>query len=361
MIAKEEIGKKTIVQVPDGKVQSDIQKSSLQTLAAKLPPTDPAPVSFKVLLEKNLFEDAMLLYMDAEESDLAGYMAMVINYFQARIKTSSNESIGEMLQFIEIEPESRKVQYLLVSLYIQKKEYLKAIDQIIILKENYTDESDEKKLNTLLKSSADSYIETLQQHKNFAELIPFLEQMMGYDLFKTYYALGLAKLYFDLQKYDESRTLLLEVKEDETYGRQAQNLLDKIGKLEEVAKEYDHKIPLQRRGEHFSVQVTIDGATSLNLLLDTGATYTLVTEGKLFSPAILKRNLKLRTAGGEITADLCRMETFALQDIELHHFKIMVAPFEHKGIDGLLGMNFFKKFKFYIDQKEMILYLSEKK
>lgn len=118
---------------------------------------------------------------------------------------------------------------------------------------------------------------------------------------------------------------------------------------------------MQRRGEHFSVQVTVNGADTLTLMLDTGATYTLVSKGKLFSPTLLRRDLKLRTAGGEISADLCRTETFTLQDIELHHFKIMVAPFDHKGIDGLLGMNFFKKFKFFIDQKEMILYLSEKK
>ena len=302
----------------------------------------------------------MLRYMDAEESAIAGYKAIVIHYFNAKADTSPDEGIREMLQFMDIEPECREVQYLLANLYVRKKAYLKAIDQVIMLKENYADESDEKRVDALLKSVADSYVEILQKRKNFDELIPFLEQMMEYDLFKTYYSLELGKLYFGLQKYGESRTLLLEVKEDTNYGKQAQNLLEEIGKLEEAAREYDHKIPLHRRGEHFSVQVTVDGAVTLNLLLDTGATYTLVSKGKLFSPAVLRRDLKLRTAGGEITADLCRTETFTLQDIELHHFKIMVAPFEHKGIDGLLGMNFFKKFKFFVDQKEMILYLSEK-
>lgn len=361
MIIEEEPKNKTEVQVPDRKVQSGIPKPSPQPPAPKLPPSDQIPISFKALLEKNLFEDAMLFYMDAEESDMVEYKAIVTNYFHTRINSSPDESIGEMLQFMEIEPESRVVQYLLLNLYVQKKEYLKAMDQIIILKENYINDSDEKKLDVLLKTTSDSYIETLKKYKNFDELIPFLEQMMGYDLSKTYYALELAKLYFDLQKYDESRILLFEAKEDVTYGKQAQNLLGKIEKLEEVAREYDHKIPLQKRGEHFSVRVTVDDTVTLNLLLDTGATYTLVAEGKLFSPTVLRKNMKLRTAGGEITADLCRVETFSLQDIELQQFKIMVAPFEHEGIDGLLGMNFFKKFKFYIDQKEMMLYLSEKK
>lgn len=351
-MAEEEPREKPTAQTPDRKVQSDI---------SKIIPQPPEPIGFKALLEKNLFEDAMLLYMDAEEDDITDYKVIAINYFSAKANSLPDESIREMLQFMDIEPESRDVQYLLVNLYTRKKEYPKAIDQINMLKENYSNENDEKKLDVLLKSVADSYVQTLQKHKNFDELIPFLDQMMGHDLFKTYYSLELAKLYFELQKYDESRMLLLEAKEDATYGKQAQNLLEKIEKLEEVAREYDHKIPLQRRGEHFSVQVTVDGAVSLNLLLDTGATYTLIAVGKLFSPTVLRRDLKLRTAGGEVTADLCRTETFALQDIELYHFKIMVAPFEHDGIDGLLGMNFLKRFKFFVDQKEMILYLSEKK
>ncbi len=361
MAVEEEPQEKPTVQTPDRKMQYNISKITPQPPVSKPPLSDPAPISFKALLEKNLFEDAMLLYMDAEEGDIADYKAIVINYFSAKANSLPDESIREMLQFMDIEPECREVQYLLVDLYTRKKEYLKAIDQINMLKENYSNESDEKKLDALLKSVADSHVATLQKHKNFDELIPFLDQMMGYNLFKTYYSLELAKLYFELQKYDESRTLLLEIKEDATYDKQAQNILEKIEKLEEVAKEYDHKIPLQRRGEHFSVQVTIDGAVSLNLLLDTGATYTLIAEGKLFSPTILRRDLKLRTAGGEITADLCRTEIFSLQNIELHHFKIMVAPFEHSGIDGLLGMNFLKRFKFFVDQKEAILYLSEKK
>ncbi len=60
------------------------------------------------------------------------------------------------------------------------------------------------------------------------------------------------------------------------------------------------------------------------------------------------------------TGDLCQVNTFSVQDIELKNFKIMISPFEHQNVDGLLGMNFFKRFKFFLNQKEAVLYLSEK-
>jgi len=195
---------------------------------------------------------------------------------------------------------------------------------------------------------------------DFSILASFLDRMIEYGLSGNYYAFELAKLDFDLQKYSESRMLLLQLKEDSVYGRKAQNLLEKIEKAEEIAREYEYKIPLQRRGRHFSVKVTVNGAITLNLLLDTGATYTMISAGKIPSLSIVKREVKLGTAGGTIVADLCLANTFSLDGIALQNFKIMVAPFEQKGVDGLLGMNFFQKFKFFIDQKASLLYLSSK-
>ena len=340
-------------------------RNSSRTVSISTPVPAPSPVKkmlslFGTKLEKDQFDEAMELYMDADEKDISAYQKVLIDHFNAEIKTSPDRSAEEILQYLDVEPDSREVQYLLVHLYMQEKTYPKAIDLIIAMKENYLNEADDKKLDTLLKISAESYIGTMKKRKDFAVLTAFLEQMMAYGFSVNYYAFELAKLDFDLQKYNESRTLLLQLKEDAVYDRKSQNLLDKIEKLEEAAQEYEYKIPLQRRGRHFSVEVTVNGAITLHLLLDTGATYTMVSAGKIPSLSILKREVKLGTAGGNISADLCLANTFSLGDIELQNFRIMVAPFEQKGVDGLLGMNFFQKFKFFIDQKASLLYLSTK-
>ena len=302
----------------------------------------------------------MAIYMDADEDGIAEYKIILMKYFNEVGEHTHDKRIDELLQYIDIEPEFREARYLLINLYMKKKEYLKAIDQIKILKEDYVNENEDEKLDSLLKTAADSYINKLHKSKSYDELIGFLQGIIESELYRSYYSMELARVYFELQKYEESRDMLYDLENDKTYGNQANNILEKINKLEAEAKEYEYKIPLQRRGGHFVVQATLNDSYTLNLLLDTGATYTLVSKGKLFSPLVLKSNITLRTAGGEIDAQLCRINSFALDGIELSNFEVMSAQFSQKGIDGLLGMNFFKKFKFFIDQKNALLYLSKK-
>jgi len=147
--------------------------------------------------------------------------------------------------------------------------------------------------------------------------------------------------------------------EDNNYQEKSQILLNLIKKVMERNNEYTHKIPLKKLGEHFAVEVSINNQ-SITLLLDTGATLTLIDKNKLDSTLnTIKENIILSTAGGRISAKLKEAEQFSLGDVELEKFQLVVTNFKQNGADGLLGMNFFKKFKFKIDQEEAILYLSE--
>ncbi|HIM93522.1 MAG TPA: hypothetical protein EYM49_00610, partial [Campylobacterales bacterium] len=69
------------------------------------------------------------------------------------------------------------------------------------------------------------------------------------------------------------------------------------------------------------------------------------------------REILLGTAGGDIVGELYLAHSLIIQDIELTDFKITVSPFTHSSADGLLGMNFFEKFDFKIDQEKAMLYL----
>jgi len=147
--------------------------------------------------------------------------------------------------------------------------------------------------------------------------------------------------------------------EDNNYQEKSQILLNLIKKVMARNNEYTHEIPLKKLGEHFAVEVNINNQ-SITLLLDTGATLTLVDKSKLDSTLkTIQENILLSTAGGRISAKLKEVEQFTLGDVELENFQLVVTNFKQNGADGLLGMNFFKKFKFKIDQKEAILYLSE--
>jgi clan AA aspartic protease (TIGR02281 family) len=148
--------------------------------------------------------------------------------------------------------------------------------------------------------------------------------------------------------------------EDNDYAEKAKILLNLIKKRINTKEEYRHQLPLKKIGEHFIIEVSINNEP-LSLLLDTGATLTMINEEKLSSElTLIKENIVLNTAGGEINAKLQEATTFSIGEIKLENFQIVSSTFEQKDADGLLGMNFFKKFKFKIDQEKAILFLSEK-
>ncbi len=55
------------------------------------------------------------------------------------------------------------------------------------------------------------------------------------------------------------------------------------------------------------------------------------------------------------------MNIILVRYLELKEFEFVTTPFKQRSADGLLGMNFFKRFKFKIDQEEGVLYLKKKK
>lgn len=148
--------------------------------------------------------------------------------------------------------------------------------------------------------------------------------------------------------------------EDDNYLEKAKILLNLLKEKMQKSDEYGHHIPLKKVGDHFTINVHINNEP-ITLLLDTGATLTMINTQKLTSPLkIINENIILNTAGGKINATLQEADLFSIGNIKLQNFQIVSSSFEQKNADGLLGMNFFKKFEFKIDQEKHLLYLSKK-
>lgn len=317
-------------------------------------PSDP----FFEYLTQNQFSDAMALYLDAPNKKLTSYRVTLLDYFKTKANKSPNEGITNMLEFIELEPKHKEVSLVLINTYENLNQYQKAIEQIIKLLETASASEIETVQSKLVKTSQ-SYLDELNNSQNFENLVSFLQERIELGIKTPFYTYALAEYYVKSQQYDRATTLLKEIEYDYDYGEKAKDLLNLINQKTTQNKEYNHEISLQRVGEHFTVEVNID-SSPLTLLLDTGATLTMVNEAKLSSLHIVNEHIVLNTAGGEINAQLQEANSFSVGDIELENFQIVSSSFEQEKADGLLGMNFFKKFKFKIDQEQSILYLSEK-
>ena len=300
--------KKTPLSAPK---EQNLSQQKIQKTVKKKEKVD----HFYKLLNRGLFSDAMALYLEAPEKKVTLYRLKLLEYFQNKSKTDTPLAITQMHEFIDLEPEHEEIAQLLVK--------------------------------------------TLSSSKNYHELVTFLEEQIARSSSPAFYTYRLAEYYVEVQNYIKAIELLKEIEFNEDFGEKAKALLEQINKKIEEAKEYAYTIPLKKSGEHFTVDVTVND-TPLTLLLDTGATLTMINEDKLPSLTVVQENIALQTAGGEINAQLQEAEKLSVGELELQRFQLVSSSFQQKNADGLLGMNFFKQFKFKIDQENEVLYLSRK-
>jgi predicted aspartyl protease len=318
------------------------------------------PVTFRSLLNNNLFSDAMAFYLKAEDSDRINYKRNLDSFFQDKIFINSREAILQLKEYLTIEPNNLKTKLQLVEAYQIIEDNNRAIELLIkLLNESHSVIEQEQFHKEIIKTSKIHIDKLIKDEKN-EQLVAFLEKYMEYEFNTTFYTFSLAKHYLRTKEYPLATKLLKEIEFDEEYGEKAKTILKQIEQKKNSQEEYTHKFPLIKEGEHFLIEVNID-EVPLKLLLDTGASYTLIDEGKLSSLTIIEEEVTLQTPAGNIISKIEEVQNFKIKDLELKEFKVVTTPFKQKNADGLLGMNFFKRFKFKIDQEKNLLLLLEKK
>ncbi|HHC11509.1 MAG TPA: hypothetical protein ENK79_02605 [Campylobacterales bacterium] len=310
--------------------------------------------NFEKLLNSGNFSDAMAFYLEADEKQIKEYKLILKVYFYDNFDKQPKKTIEEIKQYIELEPKSEDFKLYLTKIYREKKEFQKALDILFELKNT----QNSKVIDSDLNITIENYVKHLENSKNFEKLISFFEEMINKNIDNEKYIIRLAKLYNQLDNYEESKKLLEEITDDSIYNTNAQTILKSIEQKEKELQHYTHIIPLKKVGSQYSINLTINN-TPVTLLLDTGASYTFINSDKIPS-LTFEKEILLNTAGGDIIAHLATADTLSIGDLELKNLKVTIAPFKHPYSDGLLGMNFFEKFDFKINQNSGVLYLGEK-
>jgi len=313
------------------------------------------PISIDMYLKQNQFYDALSYYLSHSSKKNRQKLEV---YLTKLSQQNPKLALEYMDIYLDEEPES-SIQKLRITTYISEHEYAKAIELIIATKESYVSEAEEKRLSAQLKETALQYIDALAEQKEYAQLIDFLEEMIAYDSNNSFYSFRLVQLYLELDKTDLAAPLLDTLQYDEVYAQKVKSYIQEISIDETLDESYEYAINLTKYGEHYVVNVLLDG-TAFRLMLDTGATYIYIDVDKASMLEVLRSNLRLQTAGGDVQASLCKASTMQVGNLELHDIQVTTAPFKREGIDGLLGMNFLNKFEFFINQEEGVLYLNSK-
>jgi len=128
----------------------------------------------------------------------------------------------------------------------------------------------------------------------------------------------------------------------------------------------DSIIPLERQGGVWVAQVEFNDLHQTKLIVDTGATFTTISEDLAFDAGIQpdprSPDINLNTAGGNVQAKMgiaprIRVGHAGRDDVRVVIHTIPNLP---EGIDGLLGLSFFDRFMVRLDHSQRELHLTPK-
>ena len=196
-----------------------------------------------------------------------------------------------------------------------------------------------------------------------------LEILVGVDAENQTIRLDLAESYAMQQQFSLMESVLAYLPpENETVLRlkEQQRQFNTPTEIEiEPPKEVipANAIPLTKKGAHFLVEAYFRHRTGVRLMIDTGASTTVISREAFDNlPRRVKReflgNYTVNTANGAVDAPVYRFKTLTVGDVQVQDIAIVVLSLQNLEADGLLGMNFFKQFRFQIDQINSRLLLS---
>lgn len=206
-------------------------------------------------------------------------------------------------------------------------------------------------------------IELLSAEKAWQPLADFLQRLIWYEPQHPPYILALAKTYIELERYQQAKTELFAIQYDPNYRGRVKALLEAIALRELKAV----TIPLTPQRQHYLVSGQIDGDYGIQLMIDTGASLSVLSARafntlKSKTAPELIRYSTINTAGGQVRAPIYRFNTFQIGDYLIRDALFVVMDLnESDGNQGLLGMSYLQNFDFQLDQKNNLLLLSPRK
>jgi clan AA aspartic protease (TIGR02281 family) len=124
-------------------------------------------------------------------------------------------------------------------------------------------------------------------------------------------------------------------------------------------------VPFEKRGQVVVVEVMLNKTVPAKLVVDTGATYTMISAGMArelsIDPQQAQRTMPFQTANGVIQAPLTTLESVTVGGMEVKNLTAAIHDAVPTGqVAGLLGLNFLSNFRLDIDTDKGILHLEKK-
>ena len=117
------------------------------------------------------------------------------------------------------------------------------------------------------------------------------------------------------------------------------------------------------KGQAIVVDATINGGTSVKLILDTGADRTVINPRALTEAGVSLTEGptgQIRGATGSASVQTAALESLEIGDAKVIDLLVVAHDIEQRAVDGLLGRDFLDQFKVSIDSDNGIATLAPK-
>ena len=335
------------------------------------PAAPPSADRFRQLLVEQQFEVALSYYEQALSLDDAYQLALkpiLEHYLMFCLEQCSNGVFVEVVnvwlstyyqdipvllllaehQRLQRQPEEAASTLQLAATYAYQTEHEDAVNAAVLRLVQVTDDA-------------------LSRQESWVELLGFYEYLETIDLGTREFLLREAILYRVLGETQRSQKLLLTLqqrdnKSNTVWTATLNQELSRISPQLEKPDRLGHAVAVTKRGDHFLVEVTLNRMSTVKLLIDTGASLTTLSHSSFVDLPQANFNYRgsrmFNTAGGLTRGDIYRASSIELGEMQLNDIDIAVIDYPSaSNVDGLLGMNVLRNYRFEIDQDDKLLYL----
>ena len=325
-----------------------------------------ATAAFADLLAAHRYPEALQRFNEENSTTaLEGYRTDLIRHLESLLEDRDYQHADRLLSGY-LAREYRDVDVLLIRarLYQLQGEYSTALDTLYQARSYEYRIPQIEAITAQIRKLVARYDRELQAAGEQQALLSLYEQLAVLEPDYSPYFIALAKAQLDLDRLAEARQSLTLVQFDPLVSNEALQLINRIDNLVRYPQPGAVAIPLIREGEHFLVEAWINDAIPVRLLIDTGASMTVVRSEVLAAAEIPLLSDEppryFNTANGLVAGRVYRVDRLSIGDQEIPNIELAGLDFPMAaGVDGLLGMNYLKHFRFFIDQGKQELRLSE--
>jgi len=346
--------------------------------AAEFTSTIPGQVDeIASLLQRNEFDAVVeryeVLQVEVGDETVAAARAQILSYARQLIAKRHISLAEQLLQrFLVAAYRDVEARILLAEVYLVEENFHAAIDQFYEARGYAYRPAMLQRISNHIRSMVAELAPSLKRNNDHNALLVLYQQLTQLEPDHAPWFMGLAAAQLVLDDKEAARRSLLLVAQDPDVGAQAQSMLSELTIA--LAKQDDAEpqvsatkvvgIPLHRSGSHFIVDASPARGLNIRLLIDTGASLTILTPDVLEQHGIryqdTGRTRVFSTANGPVRAPVYILESLTVGNWKVNQLEIAVLDLSGgSAIDGLLGMNFLRHFQFFIDQNEAVLRLSD--